>query len=98
MPEMYFQIRWPDGAEENCYSPSLVIGDFLKPGESYPLPDFVGRCDQALNEASERVQKKFGYFCSSAMDQLGRIHERARQFEDQPDAVVAVQSFKPGSR
>ena len=36
MPEMRFVIRWPDGRRESCYSPSLVIRDFLREGESYP--------------------------------------------------------------
>lgn len=98
MPEMYFQIRWPDGQEESCYSPSLVVGDFLTPGQSYPVADFVHRCDQALSQASERVQQKYGYFCSSAMDQLGRIRERAAPFAAEPDGLVTVQSFKPGAR
>lgn len=98
MPEMYFQIRWPDGQEENCYSPSLVIGDFLTPGQQYPVRDFVARCEQALTEASSRVQQKYGYFCSSAMDQLGRIRERAGDFETHRDGTVAVEAFKPGRR
>lgn len=97
MPEMYFHVRWPDGREERCYSPSLVVGDFLQPGHSYPVADFVQRCEQALGEASARVQQKYGYFCSSAMDQLGRIHDAARPFEG-TDGTVQVESFQPGAR
>ncbi|MBS0371585.1 MAG: MSMEG_0570 family nitrogen starvation response protein [Proteobacteria bacterium] len=97
MPEMYFHVRWPDGREERCYSPSLVIGDFLQPGRSYPVADFVQRCEQALGEASARVQQKYGYFCSSAMDQLGRIRDAARPFEGS-DGTVQVESFQPGAR
>ncbi len=29
MPETRFLIRWPDGSPESCYSPSLVIEDYL---------------------------------------------------------------------
>ena len=29
MPEMSFDISWPDGSIERCYSPSLVIKDHL---------------------------------------------------------------------
>ncbi len=96
MPEMYFHVRWPDGGEDSCYSPSLVIGDYLKPGEPYPLPDFVQRCEQALNEASERVRKKYGYACSSAMDQLARIHEKASQYDS--DSSVLVLSLNQAER
>ncbi len=98
MPEMYFHVRWPDGSAERCYSPSLVIGDHLKPGERYAVADFVGRCETALTEASQRVQHKFGYFCSSATDQLASIHATARRFEHDPEARVEVESFSPGSR
>ena len=49
MPEMRFFIRWPDGKTETCYSPSLVVKDFLSPGKTYPLADFVERSRSALN-------------------------------------------------
>ena len=29
MPEMHFQIRWPDGQVDTCYSPSLVVREHL---------------------------------------------------------------------
>ena len=41
MPEMHFQVRWPDGREDHCYSPSLVVREHLQVGDSYPLPDFM---------------------------------------------------------
>ena len=41
MPETRFLIRWPDGTLESCYSPSLVIEDYLVAGETYALADFL---------------------------------------------------------
>jgi uncharacterized repeat protein (TIGR04042 family) len=73
MPEMLFSVRWPDNTVDECYSPSLVIKDYMNVGESYPVQDFVQRSRTALNIASERVRAKYGYACSSAMDQLARI-------------------------
>jgi uncharacterized repeat protein (TIGR04042 family) len=32
MPEMHFVVRWPDGAEMRCYSPSLVVREHLEVG------------------------------------------------------------------
>lgn len=93
MPVMHFRIQWPDGDEANCYSPSLVIGDFFKPGEAYPLEDFVTLSRQALNIASERVREKYGFACSAAMDQLAQIEREAERFRDQPDATVKVIEF-----
>ena len=52
MPEMRFLIRWPDGTAESCYSPSLVVKDYLTPGETYRLDDFVAKSRTALNIAS----------------------------------------------
>jgi uncharacterized repeat protein (TIGR04042 family) len=90
---MHFRIRWPDGDEANCYSPSLVIGDFFEPGQAYPLADFVERSRQALNIASDRVREKYGFACSAAMDQLAQIERDAERFRDRPDATVKVIEF-----
>jgi uncharacterized repeat protein (TIGR04042 family) len=96
MPEMRFVIRWPDGRRESCYSPSLVIRDFLREGESYPVPDFLQRSRQALQIASDRVQAKYGHECSLALGQLARIEATATQFEGQADACVACVRFLDG--
>ncbi|MGF6772707.1 putative repeat protein (TIGR04042 family) [Paraburkholderia sp. GAS199] len=93
MPVMHFLIQWPDGGEANCYSPSLVIGDFFTPGEAYALDDFVDRSRQALNIASERVREKYGFACSAALDQLAQIERDAGRFRDQPQAMVKVIEF-----
>ncbi|MEI4474062.1 MSMEG_0570 family nitrogen starvation response protein [Frigidibacter sp. MR17.24] len=87
MPEVRFTIRWPDGAEEVCYSPSTVIHQHLSAGTSYPLPDFLARARAALTEASDRVAAKYGFACSAAMDQLSRIETQAAM--QAPGGVVA---------
>jgi uncharacterized repeat protein (TIGR04042 family) len=94
MPEMRFLIRWPDGSAEACYSPSLVVKDYLSPGEGYALADFVARSRTALNIASERVEEKYGWPCSRAMAQLARIETAAGAFSALPDARVAVDVFE----
>jgi uncharacterized repeat protein (TIGR04042 family) len=94
MPEMHFSIRWPDGTGERCYSPSLVIKDFFSPGKTYALEDFLARSRTALNIASERVRAKYGFACSSAMDQLARIEAAAKTFASFPGASVSVDRFE----
>ncbi|HEY6733578.1 MAG TPA: MSMEG_0570 family nitrogen starvation response protein [Roseiarcus sp.] len=96
MPEMRFVIRWPDGRRESCYSPSLVVRDFLREGESYPVRDFLQRSRQALQIASERVKTTYGHACSLALDQLARIEATATQFEGQDDARVACETVLDG--
>ena len=93
MPEMHWTLRWPDGSEERCYSPSSVITDMFPPGESYPLTDFLHRARIAMERASNRVERKYGFACSSAMEQLDRIERRAVDFEGQTEARVTCLSI-----
>ena len=93
MPEMQFQIRWPDGSESLCYSPSLVIEDHLSEGSSYMLDDFLRRTDTALHIASDRVRQKYGMPCSRAIGQLARIRQRATPFAHDEAASVTVLRF-----
>jgi uncharacterized repeat protein (TIGR04042 family) len=94
MPEMRFRIRWPDGTPETCYSPSLVIGDYLVPGETYALADFLALSRTALAIASDRVKAKYGVPCRRALAQLARIETAASDFASLPDARVAVDAFE----
>jgi len=93
MPEMHFRVRWPDGAAESCYSPSLVIKDHLEVGERYALGDFLARSRAALTVASERVREKYGFACSRALGQLARIEAAAERYATDPNAVVTVLAF-----
>jgi len=94
MPEMTFDIRWPDDTDEACYSPSLVVREHLAVGADYPLPEFLGRCRTALQIASDRVQAKYGFPCSRAAAQLARLEARAAVFADLPDPTVHVLAFR----
>lgn len=93
MPEMTFTIRWPDGAVERCYSPSLVIRDHFAPGADYALADFRARARTALTEASDRVQARYGFPCSRAMGQLDRIEAGCARFATTTGARVRVERF-----
>ena len=93
MPEMRFIIRWPDGRRESCYSPSLVIRDYLREGESYKLDDFLTRARAALAIASQRVEAKYGRPCALALGQLARIEAAAAGFAPTEGAVLC-ESFE----
>ena len=93
MPEMHFQIRWPDAREERCYSPSLIIKEYVEIDHDYPLDDFMTRMREALQIASERVRAKYGFACSSARAQMERLETRAAHFSDEPEARVRVLQF-----
>ena len=76
MPEMHFTIEWPSGKRDRCYSPSYIMEEYLEVGTEYKVSDFLERTKTALEIASERVRQRYGFACSSALDQLGEL-ERA---------------------
>jgi uncharacterized repeat protein (TIGR04042 family) len=94
MPEVRFTVRWPDDSITDCYSPSTVIHDYLQAGQRYPLDDFMTRSRTALHLASERVRLKYGYACSSAMDQLERLEARALTYQSDPAAAVTLVALR----
>jgi uncharacterized repeat protein (TIGR04042 family) len=85
---MRFTVRWPEGDEMQCYSPSRVVREFLEPGRSYAVADFMARSRRFLAIASERVRAKYGYACSAALDQLAALEARAASSD--PQGAVAV--------
>jgi uncharacterized repeat protein (TIGR04042 family) len=93
MPEMTFTVRWPDGATQECYSPSLVMHDFLADAESYPVADFMSRAVTALTHASERVKAKYGMYCTSAAAQIDALQQTGSRYAGGDVTVVAM---KPG--
>lgn len=93
MPEMRFHVRWPDGSTSACYSPSLIIGEYFRPGRVYPLAEFLQRSRAALQQASARVRAKYGVPCLRALKQLVEIEQRAVCFAGAVDAEVTVLGF-----
>jgi uncharacterized repeat protein (TIGR04042 family) len=94
LPEMHFIVRWPDDSRLTCYSPSLVIEEYLAVGTDYPLADFVERSRNALTIASERVYAKFGFACIRADAQIEQIERVAARFGDDASAQVRVEAFE----
>ncbi|MEM9151565.1 MAG: MSMEG_0570 family nitrogen starvation response protein [Cyanobacteria bacterium P01_F01_bin.3] len=90
MPEIRFQIQWPDGSQETCYSPSLIVKDYFEVGQRYELDDFTQRSQEALTIASDRVKAKFGYPCSLALGQLQSIITKAQTCKSSEHNEVQV--------
>lgn len=93
MPEMTFELRWPDGSIQRCYSPSLVMHDYLSVGARYTVADFLDRSTRALTEASERVRTRFGFACTSAAETRERIILAAKGFS--AGDLIEVTSMHP---
>ena len=90
MPEVTFNIVWPDGSQEQFYSPSTVVNQYFQSGQIYELQDFVQRSRESLNLASERVRQRYGSPCSMAIAQLNRIETKAIQFDQEPTAPIKI--------
>ncbi len=94
MPEMHVVVRWPDGSQHRCYSPSRVVEEFFDAGASYPVAEFLARSRTALAIASERVQRKYGHPCRLAAASLADIERAAARFASRRDACVTVEALE----
>jgi uncharacterized repeat protein (TIGR04042 family) len=95
MPEIVFDVEWPDGSTQSFYSPSLIVEDYFTAGTRYPLGDFVGRSREAMGIASDRVQAKYGFPCSRAAATLAAIERAAEKFDqDGESGPVTVRGFR----
>ncbi|MHA6783461.1 MSMEG_0570 family nitrogen starvation response protein [Pseudonocardia saturnea] len=97
MPEILFDVRWPDGARQTFYSPSLIVQEYLEAGRDYPLADFVSRIREAMGIAEDRVRAKYGMGCSMAPIAVAQIE--AAQVEMAAagfaDGAVRIERFRP---
>jgi uncharacterized repeat protein (TIGR04042 family) len=94
MPELLFDVRWPDQSVTRCYSPSRAIAAHLDAGRDYPLPEFLSRSRAGLQAASDRVREVYGAPCSRAAAQLAEIERLGARFGEQLDARVRVVSIE----
>ena len=88
MPEMTFEVRWPDGRVQSCWSPSLVVHDHLEAGGRYTVRDFARRSGLALELASERVREKYGFACTSAAASRAQIEAAAAAYDAEAQVTV----------
>ena len=49
----------------------------------YSLNDFVEKSGRALELASDRVMKKYGFRCTSAEEQISKIIEKSKSFKSE---------------
>jgi len=87
---VWFEVEWPDGSSNVCYSPSTAVERYFAQGRRYTLRAFLEVARPALEEASQRVEAKFGYRCSSADDQLRQIEEIAKRIGIESPGEVTI--------
>ena len=95
MPEVQFHVEWPDGSQQVCYSPSLVVEEYFEAGRSYPVSEFVRLSREALGIASDRVRARYGFPCTLAAASLAGIEQAAASFTPAlPGDHVTVRAFR----
>jgi uncharacterized repeat protein (TIGR04042 family) len=90
MPEVAFQLQWPDGSRLGCVSPSTVIKNHLAPG-SHNVAVFLEHARAGFTAASDRVREVYGFPCARAAAQLHIIEAKASAWSDVADAIVTVE-------
>ena len=90
MPEMHFRVEWPDGKQEDYYSPSLVIKEYFSEATDYSVEEFLEKARISLKIASDRVLAKYGFACGRAMGSLQRIEQSAGQYGTEGGSVRVI--------
>jgi len=90
MPEVNVNIEWPDKQKDSIYSPSTVLLQYIKSGDSLSIQDFDDRISQALQLASQRVYERYGFECTSAMGELARLKARIASIGDKTQLIKVL--------
>ena len=88
MPEINFQLNLPDGKKTSLYSPSTVILEYLKPGDSLKISDFKSLAIEALHKASEKVRAKYGFACTKTLEEEEKILSWISNYG--PDQLISI--------
>jgi uncharacterized repeat protein (TIGR04042 family) len=90
MPAVGFVLRWPDGVEQQCTSPSTVVHAHLAEGMAFGVAELVARTAAAMDAASDRVQQVYGMRCTAALHQQEEIARAAARYDGGTVEVVRV--------
>lgn len=88
MPEVFLELRWPDGEASRFYSPSTVVYAFFKPGDRLTVAELEQKGLAALREASERVRARYGFACTRTDEEASRLQQRLALYP--PQATVEI--------
>lgn len=80
MPEVMLQLCWPDGEASSFYSPSTVVYEFFKPGDTLSIAELERKGLMALKEASERVRARYGFACTRTDEEALKLQKRLAMY------------------
>jgi uncharacterized repeat protein (TIGR04042 family) len=70
----------PDGTASSFYSPSTVVYEYLKPGETLSIAELEQKGLAALKEASERVRQRYGFACTRTDEEAIKLQKRLAMY------------------
>ena len=91
MPEVRFQLEWPDGQSSTLYSPSTVILDFLRPGDSLLVSELEVLGVKALRAASDRVRARYGFACTRTDEEESQLRQWITRYSSDDTVRVTGQ-------
>ena len=91
MPEVRFQLEWPDGKSSTLYSPSTVILDYFRPGDSMLVSELEARGVEALRAASERVRARYGFACTRTDEEESQLLQWVSRYSSDDTVRVTGQ-------
>ena len=91
MPEVRFQLEWPDGQTSTLYSPSTVIFDYFRPGDSLLVSELEARGVEALRAASERVRARYGFACTRTDEEESQLRQWVSRYSSDDTVRVTGQ-------
>ena len=91
MPEVRFQLEWPDGQFSTLYSPSTVMLEYLKPGDSFRVSELESLGVKALRAASERVRARYGFACTRTDEEESQLRRWTARYKPEENVRVISQ-------
>ena len=88
MPEVHLTLEWPDGQASELYSPSTVVLEHLRPGDSLTVAELEQRGIVALRQASERVRARYGFACTRTDEEAAALRRLSAGYDDQARVMV----------
>jgi len=92
VPEVLFDVRWPDGSTQSFYSPSLIVEDYFRAGANYPVAEFVDTSRVCMRIADQRVRQKYGFGCAQSVATMAGIEQAAARFAGTDE--VTLEAFR----
>ncbi len=91
MPEVVLQLCWPDGQSSTFYSPSTVIYEFFKPGDTLSVAELEQRGLAALTAASERVRARYGFSCTRTDEEAAKLKQQIANYSASEEVRIRTQ-------